>query len=209
MTAHGGHHLSHEDGAAAGWLTSEQVRNHELPQKRWGGGYQQGEVRQVLGLAADRIADLEQQVQQLSRMLQQRETELEQRRYGVGLPASGSPAELVHSSHIDWQVQAQAYSDNITSTAQAQADQIVGEAHHQARLIRSQAQQEVERYRNSAGAAYNVTEEDLVRLRSLAYSMQEWLHDVRQNIVAADDTLSAELVRYKRILSGERLDAGK
>ncbi|MEH1017838.1 hypothetical protein V6U90_32850 [Micromonospora sp. CPCC 206060] len=209
MTANGGHHLSHGDGAAAGWLTSEQVRNHDLPQTRRWGGYHQGAVRRVLGLAADRIADLERQVQQLSRTLQHRELELEQRRYGVGLPANGSPAELVHGSQVDWQVQAQAYSDDITSTAQAQADQIVGEAHHQAQLIRAQAQQEVERYRNSAGAAYNGTEEDLVRLRSLAYSMQGWLHEVRQNIVAADDTLSAELVRYKHILSGERLDPGK
>src|SRR5690606_24349501 len=74
--------------------TAEQVRHIDLPRVRWGRYHREVDVRRALNSAADRIQVLELEVQRLSRMLHQREVEIEQRRYGVGLPTNGQHAEL-------------------------------------------------------------------------------------------------------------------
>jgi DivIVA domain-containing protein len=172
-------------------ITADQIRNHDLPETRWRRGYDIDAVHQLLDQAAERLAAAEEEVQRLTRTLQVREWEIEQRRYGIRLPTN-SRAELIRDDQVNWQLRAQAYSDDLTATAQAQAEQIVGEAQIQARHIQAQSAAQ-----DAHGATtYRSGHDELTHLRSLLASMSTWMHDLRQHIDHADDSIGAELARW-------------
>jgi len=114
-----------------GWLTPEQIRAAPL---RGVGPLGRAYVRRLLSAAADQVASLEAELSWARHTVRLREHEIEQRRYGVVLPARVDP---VHDEQIlRWQIEAQRLSDEITAAAQVQAAEIVDAALRQADQLR-------------------------------------------------------------------------
>jgi hypothetical protein len=112
-------------------LTPAQIRQAALPGV---GPFGRAYVRQLLAEVANRVAELEAELAWAWYTVRLREEEIEQRRYGVGLPARTDP---VHDEQIlRWQIEAQRLSDELTAAAQAQASEIVDAAQRQADLLR-------------------------------------------------------------------------
>jgi hypothetical protein len=113
------------------WLTPAQIRAAALPGV---GPFGRAYVRRLLSTIADQLADLEAELNWARHTVRLREHEIEQRRYGVALPARADP---VHDEQIlRWQIEAQRFSDEITAAAQAQAAEIVDAALRQADQLR-------------------------------------------------------------------------
>ena len=114
------------------WLTPAQIRAAALPGV---GPFGRAHVRRLLSAIADQLADLEAELNWARHTVRLREHEIEQRRYGVVLPARADP---VHDEQIlRWQIEAQRFSDEITAAAQVQAAEIVDAALHQADQLRA------------------------------------------------------------------------
>jgi len=115
-----------------GWLTPAQIRAAALPGV---GPFGRSYVRRLLAAVADQLASLETELAWARHTVRLREHEIEQRRYGVVLPARSDP---VHDEQIlRWQIEAQRFSDEITAAAQAQAAEIVEAALRQADHLRA------------------------------------------------------------------------
>jgi len=113
------------------WLTPDQIRTAPLPGV---GPFGRAYVRHLLAAVAGQLAELEAELAWARHTVRLREHEIEQRRYGVALPARTDP---VHDEQIlRWQIEAQRFSDEITAAAQVQAAEIVDAAVRQADQIR-------------------------------------------------------------------------
>jgi cell division septum initiation protein DivIVA len=119
---------------------------------------------------------MEADINAVRRTLQQREMEIEQRRYGVGLPARGYE-RTDDDMLLRWHVESQRYSDDITAMAQRQASEIVGEAKTQADQVRAEISSDL----NAAA--------ELAKLRRTVAILRHCLYNVRRYIDTADETL--------------------
>ena len=113
-------------------MTPSQIRAAPLPGV---GPFGRAYVRRLLAVVADQVASLEAELSWARHTVRMREHEIEQRRYGVVLPARSDP---VHDEQIlRWQVEAQRFSDEITAAAQTQAAEIVDAALRHADQLRT------------------------------------------------------------------------
>jgi hypothetical protein len=114
-------------------LTPGQIRGLSLRGVGpWGRAY----LRSVLAALADQVADMAAETTAARQRVRERELEIEQRRYGVGLPARRADQEA-DERLLRRQVEAQRLSDDLTATAQRQAAEIVAAAREQADRIRA------------------------------------------------------------------------
>lgn len=164
-------------------LTPAQIRDAGLPAARFGRGYARQAVRALLAAIADHVQDLEQEIGAARQTIRQREREIEQRRYGVALPSAGRCEPAIDEQILRWQIEAQRYSDELTATARVQAAEIVGEARQQAGRVL--AEQSPDGHRADAA--------EIARLRRTATVIQYWLKEIRRQVDAADDSVSAEI----------------
>jgi hypothetical protein len=130
---------------------------------------------------AEQVQVMESDIDVARRALEHRELEIEHRRYGLALPARGAefgPDEML----LNWQIEAQRYSDEITALAQAQAADIVGEAHEHAARTRNEI---------PAASPPHMTAE-LAYLRHRIAQLHAWVASLRREVDATDDALAAE-----------------
>ena len=169
--------------ARAAYLSALQIRDHWLPDAAWGRrGYSKEAVARLLAAVAEQVESMEAETSSLRQALYYREREIEQRRYGVSLPARGD--EFNDEMLLRWQMEAQRHSDDITAIAQRQAAEIVGEAHTQADQVRAEISADLQ------------AQAELARLRRKVATLRQCLLNVRRYIDSTDEALGSGFVSY-------------
>jgi cell division septum initiation protein DivIVA len=166
------------------YFSPARIRDPWLPDAPWGRrGYAKEDVRRLLSAVAEQVESMDADLTAVRQTLHYREMEIEQRRYGVGLPAGGD-ARVNDEMLLRWQVETQRYSDDITSMAQRQAAEIVGEAQTQADQVRAEI-----------GADLQATAE-IASLRRTVATLRQCLYNVRRYLDTTDQALRSDFAGY-------------